>query len=304
MTTNADLAELLKIHKADISKNTARTYASLLRSLYYSATGSDVKDKIDTKWYYNQTEVLKALNAKDAKTRKTILAALLALVGKEHSAKYSAQMTEDIGEYNAWLEKQEKTEKQKENWKTVADIEAVVMDYETRAKAIMKKETALTSEDRKTLVSWMLLALTTGHYIPPRRSMDYALMKFRNYNKASDNFLDKNQFVFNQYKTAKTYNQQTIEIPRSFRVLITKYIRTIPDGVDTLLYDTKNGEMSSVKITQRLNALFGGARVSVSMLRHIYLTDKLGNIPRLEELNQLAEDMGHSRKMQLEYIKH
>jgi hypothetical protein len=304
MTTNADLAELLKIHKADISKNTARTYASLLRSLYYSATGSDVKDKIDTKWYYNQTEVLKALNAKDAKTRKTILAALLALVGKEHSAKYSAQMTEDIGEYNAWLEKQEKTEKQKENWKTVADIEAVVMDYETRAKAIMKKETALTAEDRKTLVSWMLLALTTGHYIPPRRSMDYALMKFRNYNKASDNFLDKNQFVFNQYKTAKTYNQQTIEIPRSFRVLITKYIRTIPDGVDTLLYDTKNGEMSSVKITQRLNALFGGARVSVSMLRHIYLTDKLGNIPRLEELNQLAEDMGHSRKMQLEYIKH
>jgi hypothetical protein len=304
MTTNADLAELLKIHKADISKNTARTYASLLRSLYYSATGSDVKDKIDTKWYYNQTEVLKALNAKDAKTRKTILAALLALVGKEHSAKYSAQMTEDIGEYNAWLEKQEKTEKQKENWKTVADIEAVVMDYETRAKAIMKKETALTSEDRKTLVSWMLLALTTGHYIPPRRSMDYALMKFRNYNKASDNFLDKNQFVFNQYKTAKTYNQQTIEIPRSFRVLITKYIRTIPDGVDTLLYDTKNGEMSSVKITQRLNALFGGARVSVSMLRHIYLTDKLGNIPRLEELNKLAEDMGHSRQMQLEYIKH
>jgi hypothetical protein len=85
--------------------------------------------------------------------------------------------------------------------------------------------------------------------------------------------------------------------------MITKYIRTIPDGVDTLIYDTNNNPMTSIKITQRLNRLFG-AKVSVSMLRHIYLTDKLGNIPRLEELNQLAEDMGHSRQMQLEYIKH
>jgi len=303
MTTNADLAELLKVHKADISKSTARTYSSLLRNLYYSATGADVKEKIDMKWFHNQEEVLKALNAKEPKLRKTVLAALMALVGKAHSAKYSEQMTEDIAEYKTWLEKQEKTEKQKENWKTVADINAVVKEYEGRAKAAMKKETALTAEDRKTLTTWMLLAMTTGYYIPPRRSMDYALMKFRNFDKATDNFLDKNDFVFNQYKTAKTYNQQKLEIPRAFRLMITKYIRTIPDGVDTLIYDTNNNPMTSIKITQRLNRLFG-AKVSVSMLRHIYLTDKLGNIPRLEELNQLAEDMGHSRQMQLEYIKH
>jgi len=304
MTTNADLGELLKVHKADISKNTARTYASLLRNLYYGATGKDKSEAIDMDWYSNQDKVLKALEDKKPEVRKTILAALMALVGKEHSAKYKTQMMEDVGKYNDWVQRQEKTEKQKENWKAYADIEAVVMDYENRAKAIMKKDGTPSYADRKVLVDWMLLALTTGHYIPPRRSLDYALMKFRNFDRTTDNFLDKNHFVFNQYKTAKTYNQQKIELPRTFRVLLTKYIRTIPDGVDTLIYDTNNNPMYSVKITQRLNGLFGGAKVSVSMLRHIYLTNKLGNIPRIQELEQLASDMGHSVSQQLEYIKH
>lgn len=303
MTTNADLAELIKVHKSDISAGTSRTYCSLLRNLYYNSTGADVKEPIDIQWFYNQTEVLKALKPKEPKLRKTILAALMALVGKAHAGRYSEQMVSDVGEYNAWLAKQEKTEKQKENWKSVADIDAVVKEYEGRAKLAMKKDGALTAEDRKNLTTWMLLAMTTGYYIPPRRSMDYALMKFRNFDKATDNFLGKTHFVFNQYKTAKTYNQQSVEIPRPFLTLIKKYIQTIPDGVDTLIYDANNNPMTSVKITQRLNRLFG-AKVSVSMLRHIYLTDKLGNIPRLEELNQLAEDMGHSRQMQMEYIKH
>lgn len=301
MTTNGDLVVLLRRHKADIAPSTARTYASLLRNLYYNATGKDKNDEIDMDWYKDEVAVLDALKDKEAKLRKTILAGLMGLVGSEHSAKYKKQMTADIGEYNEWLKKQEKTETQKNNWKEYGEIKRKVEEYDAKAKAILKKET-VDDADRKVLVDWLLLALTTGYYIPPRRSMDYALMKHRGFDRAQDNFIDKNQFVFNKYKTAKTYNQQTLEIPKVFRGMLTKYIRTIPDGVDTLLYDTTRKPLSSVKMAQRLNRLFD-AKISVSMLRHIFLTDKLGNIPRLQELEDLAEDMGHSTRMQMEYIK-
>jgi hypothetical protein len=39
------------------------------------------------------------------------------------------------------------------------------------------------------------------------------------------------------------------------------------------------------------------------MLRHIYLSNRLAAIPKLEELEDLASDMGHSVSQQLEYIK-
>jgi hypothetical protein len=50
--------------------------------------------------------------------------------------------------------------------------------------------------------------------------------------------------------------------------------------------------------------IFDGLKISTSMLRHIYLTDKLKDVPKLVELEQLASDMGHSLKEQLEYVKH
>jgi hypothetical protein len=40
------------------------------------------------------------------------------------------------------------------------------------------------------------------------------------------------------------------------------------------------------------------------MLRHIYLSDKLKDVPKLQELEKLAADMGHSLKEQMEYVKH
>ena len=40
-----------------------------------------------------------------------------------------------------------------------------------------------------------------GIYIPPRRSLDYVCFKIKNINRDEDNYLDKNEFVFNKYKT-------------------------------------------------------------------------------------------------------
>lgn len=302
MTSNADLGELMVKNNSGLSRSTQRTYASLLRNLYYKTTGKDKKEPIDIEWYRDEDAVLDATKDIPANIRKTYLSALIALVGKQNATKYKQEMIKDVKKYDEWVKKQEMTAKQKESWKEYEEVEKVVKEYEEKAKKIMKEED-ITKADRKILVDWMILALTTGYYFPPRRSMDYFLMKFRNFDRSTDNFIDKSNFVFNQYKTSKTYNQQTLEIPRSFKILLNKYIKTIPEGIDTLLYDTQNKPLYAVKITQRLNGIFG-TKISVSMLRHIYLSSRLKDIPRITELDDLARDMGHSREMQLEYIKH
>jgi hypothetical protein len=301
MTTNNDLAELMKINKADISKNTLRTYASLLRNLYYTATGAERDEAIDMKWFDNEDKVLEAMKDKPANVRKTTLAALLALVGKDKAAKYKKQMDMDVEQYTDWVKRQEKTETQKKNWKDFSEVVKVVESYEKKAKKIMNGDSILPSEER-VLVDWMILALTTGYYFPPRRSMDWFEMSFRNYDRATDNYIDKNQFVFNKYKTAAKYNQQTLDMGSKFRALLTKYIRYIPSDVDMLIFDVHHNPMTAVKLTQRLNTIFQ-AKISTSMLRHIYLSNRLAAIPKLEELEDLASDMGHSVSQQLEYIK-
>ncbi len=68
------------------------------------------------------------------------------------------------------------------------------------------------SINERTIVEYFILALMSGVQIPPRRSLDYADMKIRNYNKNTDNYYENGKFTFNQYKTFKQYGRVTIDI--------------------------------------------------------------------------------------------
>ena len=62
--------------------------------------------------------------------------------------------------------------------------------------------------------------------------------------------------------------------------------------------------MTPVKITQRLNKLFEGKKISTSALRHSYLTDKYGG--SIDEINEVANTMvamGSSVAMLPVYVK-
>jgi hypothetical protein len=69
-----------------------------------------------------------------------------------------------------------------------------------------------------------------------------------------------------------------------------------------MLYSTNGKKLSSPQVTRILNKVFD-KNVSSSMLRHIYLTNKYKDIPALSKMEQLSEDMGHSVKQAMEYIK-
>lgn len=292
------LEERIKERKGEVSHNTIRTYVSLLKSLYYAhhEKGSDM----DLKWFDDQDHIIELLKHKAPSSRKTTYSALVCIANDND--KYRKQMMADAVDYNKMIKTQSKSEKQDENWKSFDDIKKIYESNYAKVKPLLNSKEELGKKDYASLEDFIILSLTCGYWIPPRRSQDWCEMKIKNFDPKEDNCINKGHFIFNKYKTAKFYHEQAVPIPKGLKVILTKWIKQ--NKGEYLIQDHYGKKMNSIKLSQRLNKIFDGLKISTSMLRHIYLTDKLKDVPKLQELEQLAQDMGHSLKEQLEYVKH
>ena len=71
-----------------------------------------------------------------------------------------------------------------------------------------------------------------------------------------------------------------------------------------MLFDSNMNKLSSVKLNQRLNKIFGEKKVGVNQLRHTYLTDKYHTtIDQQKEINDDMKDMGSSSRQLETYVK-
>ena len=114
--------------------------------------------------------------------------------------------------------------------------------------------------------------------------------------------MTKDEFVFNSYKTAKTYGQQKVTIPKELKTIMNKWIKI--NHTDYLLFDTNDNALSNVKLNQRLNKLFDHKKVGVNQLRHTYLSDKYqSSIDTNNEMANDLKDMGSSMIQEKIYIK-
>lgn len=225
---------------------------------------------------------------------KTRLSALFVITNNKA---YHTDMMTNIQKYNTETNKQEKNEKQKENWMTAQEIENIYDNMETSIKPLWKKKNLSTKELMK-IQDFVILSLFT--LIPPRRAMDFVFFKINNIDTNKDNFIKGNSLVFNTYKTSTQKGQQTIKIPKELKSLLTKYIKLISDKSDYLLFNNKIEQLSIPNFTLRLNKIFG-KKVSVNMLRHIYLSEK--HADNLKEMKDDFAKMGSSLKQSNTYIK-
>lgn len=203
-----------------------------------------------------------------------------------------------LDEYNKKLKDQTAmTETENKNWIEREELDNIYNDL----KNIYK-------DNKQTYQNYLLLSLF--YLNPPRRNKDYQLLKISSkYNDSLSNefnYLDikKKKFIFNNYKTAKKYNQQEIEINDELFNIIMSYIKyfKLRDG-DFLLNDLKTNEpyKNTNSITLLLNRIFK-KKIGASMLRKMYLTNKYGD--NNEQLKADAEGMGTSTGViQTNYIK-
>lgn len=294
---SSNIKELIKEKRPSLSNSSLTTYASILKNLHKKVFDDEFKLSD-----FDETEkVLHYLKDIPPNKRKTILSALVIISGGKIADDYRSKMNEDVSAYNAEIQKQTKSDTQQENWVETSEIEEVFRNLENDAKVLYKKANKSVS-DLQAIQNYIIVALSSGLFIPPRRSLDYVNFKIKNIDREKDNYLDKNEMVFNSYKTAKTYGQQRVSIPKLLKAILTKWIKLNP--TDYLLFDGNMNKLSSVKLNQRFNRIFNGKKVSVNNFRHTYLTDKYKRTS--EENKQLAEEMtamGSSTNMADTYIK-
>ena len=210
-------------------------------------------------------------------------------------------MASDIATFQTEMAKQEATPAQKAAEVSPQEIQAI-FDRLTAESAAIYRKPHKTVSDLLVLGDMIMLALLSGIFIPPRRALDYTAFKVRHVNTKDDNFLEKSELVFNKYKTARTYGQQTVTIPAPLKAILAKYIKQNPS--EWLLFDSKMTPLTSVKLNQRLNKIFAGRRVSVNALRHCYLTSKYTALSKEQKLmNADMASMGSSPGMLDTYVK-
>jgi hypothetical protein len=291
--TNIIKDEIIKL-KPNISVSSVNTYNSILKNLHKNV----FKDiDIDLKNFEKTAPIISYLKDLEPRKRKTILASLVVITNNK---RYRDQMLKDIEEYRADESKQIKSDKQNDSWLDTSEINDIFNDMSTNVNILYKKKVKSMS-DLQDIQNYIIMCVLSGIFIPPRRSKDYVDFKIRNIDKDIDNYIDKKYFVFNSYKTAKTYQRQEIAIPPELLKILNKWIKINP--TDYLLFDSNSKKLSNVKLTQRLNKIFG-KKASVNQLRHSYLSDKYQDTIKLN--NDMADDMaamGSSRHQEKIYIK-
>jgi len=288
------LKALIIKNKPNISESSVKTYLSILKNLYINIFKDD---KMDISNFDNSDKILSSIKDLEPNKRKTILAALVVITDNK---KYREQMLKDIEVYKSDESKQLKNDKQSDSWVDTSEINDIYEALDKNVKILYKKKD-LSMTDLQEIQNYIILCVLSGKFIPPRRSKDYVDFKIKGIDQEKDNYISKKTMVFNSYKTAKTYQRQEIPIPPELMKILNKWIKVNP--TEYLLFDTNGKKLTNVKITQRLNKIFG-KKASVNQMRHTYLSDKYQDTIKLNK--EMADDMkamGSSRSQEAIYIK-
>jgi len=285
-----EVVELIKKNKPTIAESSAKTYASLLINLHkaiFPDTPFSVAD-------FNKTaKVIPYLKTLSNPQQIQKLSGILAI--NQHVA-YKDMILQ------ATEAKKPQTLEKKENWIESDQIREKYEELKYEASCLYKIYEATPTQDILfKIMDYIIVCLVSGIFIAPRRSADWFNFKIHK-STDEDNYLYNNQFIFNNYKTAKTYGQQKVECPKELVSILKKWASINP--TDYLLFDTKFHKLTSPQFTHRLNKIFG-AKVGSSQMRKTYASDKFGTVHETEaDLKKTASEMGTSSDtLKTHYIK-
>lgn len=192
------------------------------------------------------------------------------------------------------------SEKQKENYVSFAEIELKLLE-------LLKEEDPHATLSKSMMV--LLLAIITD--ITPKRS-DLGNIKI--YKKDpfinTENYLvlkSKNEgssyIVLNIYKTSKFYNRYEEDLSNKFINILKQSLRRYPRAylfINTEHKPYHENSAFGVFVQRTFFKLFGKS-TGTSLLRHIYIVEKVDFSKSEEELIQIANSMLHSFDIQRKY---
>ena len=219
----------LQFQRPSLSSSSLRTYTSVLYNLHSKHLNQDHNNM---EWFsQNYKKILDYLNENIRKsTRKSVLSALYVLTNRPE---YHEQMIEDAKDVNEEYREQRKTQKQEDNWISVQQIKDKYDELLAQVQKIFQKRAI---GDVPAIMDYLLVGFLGGVLIPPRRSLDYALLKWRDYDKKTDNYYSRGKLYFNRYKTSDTYGLTVVDVPKDLNTVLKKWLKISLKIKDRLLF--------------------------------------------------------------------
>ena len=304
-----DISEVIKKERPNISDATLKAYVSNINKLHRRMTDKDKIENLD--FLRNYDKVLLTLGGLMKATMKNYLVAIVVLLmsnkTEEHKSlivKYNNRIKELADNINDNYDENEKSDKQKKNWIEHSEVLQLLRKLKKDTKPLLEKAD-LTNKDKDQIQQYLVLYLYSGKAFPVLRN-DFGDMKVVKENETMDK--DKNYFIIkkrgnplfrlNEYKTAKFQGEKDIIIKdMELRRLIHAWLKINTTGY--LLINTSNDSpMKANGISKYLNKIFMkhlNKKISTSLLRSIYITNKYNGNMSNKDKKELAMDMGHTK---------
>jgi hypothetical protein len=277
--------------------------------------------------------------------KKSSVATTLNRVKKLHQYMYDSQMsnfdwvtdTNKVSDFILTSTTWKTNESKIQQYQSLASILKVLKGFENSYKIYSEKsiemrqiqtklddKNELSEKEAANMMAWTKIKKIKGDNthdialigvyvdIPPRRLLDYSLMKITTTD--TDLNVDFNyvvlvnnkpvKFIFNNYKTSSKFGKQEFKIPSTLSKKLNTYITesSLVDG-DFLFGRTKTSPYTSFSNqVSKLFKKYTGKLVSVNILRHSFITWylKKKNLT-LANRKAIAYAMSHSIDMQLQY---
>ena len=251
----------------------------------------------DNKFLGKFKKIMEEIKAKPKTTGRSYLIAIVSYLKDKDEKLYNKYYNEMMNFNKELKNNTEKSDKQKENWISQEDIMKIQEDMMQYLPKKTKKTLSPAEYDK--LLDLVVLSLYTLQ--PPRRCIDYVDMLVEKSEDTKHNYLDGDKFIFNNYKTKGTYKQQIEQMNPKLYEIIKVYLKYKPVESNFLIDERGKPFNHSNQITRRLNKIFN-KKISVSMMRNIYLTDKysLMNSEKLIDANAMGTSI---TTIDMNYVK-
>jgi hypothetical protein len=294
-----EIKKIIKKDRPKLKDNTIEGYARRIRIIYQEYGD----DKTLIEYFSDKETVIKNVEEK-YKKNTTFSAVIMSIIIYLKAVKASDKLVDyyaekfikvknEINELNIC---NKKSDKEKENWITQAELK----------EKIDQLKSSLADEKNIFDIFQQYMVLNLYFLIMPLRN-DYARVKvFSKFNSSCPGnqiALDKKQLILNEYKTFKFYGEKNIDLPDELVDIISEWIvireKIHPELKDRkeLLFNLKLTPMNQVNLTMYLNKIFG-KKISSSMLRKSFLSEKFPVNETYQEMEQIAQSMCHSIKEQ------
>jgi len=309
---NQEITEKI-MKKRNVKSTTLNAYLLNLNKLLKLGDLTPSTENLD-KLLQNSDNVMDLLNGKKASTLRNYLASIVVYLSLDEKnlelvKTYRTLMDTYQKQNNQSYAGNKKSEKQKENWTTISELQKVLGNYKKqldRDGSLKKDE--LSKKEFDLLQKWLVGSLYIGDESNPPLRNDYIMdiVGSKDYDrldietKQKNNYLvvknkSNKMFSLGEYKTSQKYGVKEIRVGKKLNTVLNVWLKY--NKSKHLILNANGDQITPNSLTKLLIKIFepSGKKISSSMLRSIYISEKFP--PQTDEKTELADLMLHSKEI-------